>query len=320
MLLGYLAIGVTLLLWSGFFLSLKGGAISALQPADIALTRFVVPMLCLLPIVVRARRSVASVPFRYWLGMFIGSGLPYLLVAGTAMQFVPVSHGSALVPGTLPLFVTGIAVLLFKQPLSQHRVIGLSLVVVGIGLFLVPHLGFDQLHVNGQETTGHLLFLAGSLMWAIFTICARVANLNPLVTSGVIAFASILLLAMLVHLGVLDSYLLNTPIRQWPWYELFGHLLVQGIGAGLFAAFTYLYAVKVLGAERSAAFGSATPVLATLLAIPIFGEYPDLLTWIALLVVSSGSLIASNIFMRHDSSMDYQPPQRHQTKASHHRS
>ncbi|HAS6182856.1 TPA: DMT family transporter [Vibrio vulnificus] len=318
MLLGYLAIGATLLLWSGFFLSLKGGAISALQPADIAFTRFVVPMICLLPIVVRARRSVASVPFRYWLGMFVGSGLPYLLVAGTAMQFVPVSHGSALVPGTLPLFVTGIAVLLFKQPLSQHRVIGLSLVVVGIGLFLVPHLGLyqNQLNANGQETTGHLLFLAGSLMWAIFTICARVANLNPLVASGVIAFASMLLLTILVNLGVLDSYLLNTPIHQWPWYELFGHLLVQGIGAGLLAAFTYLYAVKVLGAERSAAFGSATPVLATLLAIPIFGEYPDPLTWIALFVVSCGSLIASNVFMRHDSSMDYRPPQNHQVKPS----
>ncbi len=36
MALGYAAIITTLFLWSGFFLSLRGGAISALQPADIA--------------------------------------------------------------------------------------------------------------------------------------------------------------------------------------------------------------------------------------------------------------------------------------------
>ena len=37
MILGYAAILTTLLLWSGFFISLKGGAISSLQPARFAI-------------------------------------------------------------------------------------------------------------------------------------------------------------------------------------------------------------------------------------------------------------------------------------------
>lgn len=302
--LGYLSITVTLLIWASFFLSLKGGANSNLTPADIALTRFFIPALVLLPLVWKARNIVTAVPKRYLLGMFIGSGLPYLLVAGTAMQFVPVSHGSALVPGTLPLFVTGIAVLFFKQPLSRHRVTGLAMVLLGIMLFL----GASLSSFNFEYTKGHLLFLCGSLMWAIFTISARVANLDALVSAGFISLCSTLLLLLLIVTGTLPSHLADTPIAQWPFPELAVHSAVQGIGAGLIAAFTYLYAVKTLGAERSAAFGSATPAIATLLAIPLFGEIPDTLTWLALGSICIGSLVASNIFMRNDQSMHYQPP------------
>ncbi|WP_373945201.1 DMT family transporter [Vibrio chagasii] len=302
--LGYLSITVTLLIWASFFLSLKGGANSNLTPADIALTRFFIPVLVLLPLVWKARNIVTAVPKRYLLGMFIGSGLPYLLVAGTAMQFVPVSHGSALVPGTLPLFVTGIAVLFFKQPLSRHRVAGLAMVLLGIMLFL----GSSLSSFNFEYTKGHLLFLCGSLMWAIFTISARVANLDALVSAGFISLCSTLLLLLLIVTGTLPSHLADTPIAQWPFAELVVHSAVQGVGAGLIAAFTYLYAVKTLGAERSAAFGSATPAIATLLAIPLFGEIPDTLTWLALGSICIGSLVASNIFMRNDQSMHYQPP------------
>ncbi len=302
--LGYLSIIVTLLIWASFFLSLKGGANSDLTPADIALTRFLIPALVLLPLMWKARSTIVAVPNRYLAGMFVGCGLPYLLVAGTAMQFVPVSHGSALVPGTLPLFVTGIAVLFFKQPLSRHRVVGLGLVLLGILLFL----GSSLTSFNFEYTKGHLLFLCGSLMWATFTISARVANLNALVSAGFISFGSTLLLLVLIMTGTLPSHLMDTPISQWPVTELAVHSAVQGVGAGLIAAFTYLYAVNTLGAERSAAFGSATPAVATLLAIPLFNEIPDTMTWLALGSICIGSLVASNIFMKHDKSMQYQPP------------
>lgn len=302
--LGYLSIVITLLIWASFFLSLKGGANSALTPADIALTRFLIPALVLFPLVWKARNAIYSVPKRYLAGMFAGSGLPYLLVTGTAMHFVPVSHGSALVPGTLPLFVTGIAVLFFKQPLSRHRIAGLSLVLLGILLFL----GSSLSDFNFEYTKGHLLFLCASLMWATFTISARVANLNALVSAGFISLSSTLLLLFLILTGTLPSHLMVTPIAQWPIAELSIHSAVQGVGAGLIAAFTYLYAVNTLGAERSAAFGSATPAIATLLAIPLFNEIPDTVTWIALGSICIGSLVASNIFMKDDQSMQYRPP------------
>lgn len=294
----------TLLLWSGFFLSLRSGAHSELLTADIALTRFLVPCLLLLPLVIKARQEILAVPKRYLIGMFIGSGLPYLLVAGTGMTYAPVSDGSALIPGTLPLFVSAIAVLLFKQPLSSHRIIGLGLVVSGIALFLSQSLG----HANSNLVQGHFLFLLGSTMWAMFTICARVSNLNPLAASGLIALMSTLSLLILIASGVLDSYLYQHQASKWPWAELSGHFMLQGVGAGIIAAFTYLHAISVLGAERTAAFGAATPAVATLLAIPVFNESPSLLSWLALSLICCGSLIASNVLMKKDTSLSYQPP------------
>lgn len=294
----------TLLLWSGFFLSLRSGAHSDLTTADIAITRFLIPCLILLPLVLRSITSIKIVPKRYITGMFVGCGLPYLLVAGTGMQLAPVSDGSALIPGTLPLFVSGIAVLLFKQPLSQHRIFGLIFVVVGIIAFLSQSLTL----LDNQLLQGHMLFLLGSLMWATFTICARVSSLNPLVTAGFISLLSTLLLTVCISFGWLDSHLATTSFVHWPWKELFGHAMLQGVGAGVIAAFTYLHAISVLGAERTAAFGAATPAIATLLAIPVFNEQPTVLGWSALILVCFGSLVASNIFMKQDNSMLYQPP------------
>lgn len=292
----------TLLLWSGFFLSLRSGAHSELMIADIAMTRFVVPCLVLLPIVYKARQAISQVPKRYLLGMFIGSGLPYLFVAANGMSLAPVSDGSALIPGTLPLFVSAIAVILFKQPLSSHRVLGLVLVIVGIATFLMQSFGHFSLW------KGHLLFLVGSAMWAVFTICARVSNLNPLAASGLISLISMLILTTLIFSGALESTLRQIPFEQWPWAELSGHIMLQGVGAGLIAAFTYLHAISRLGAERTAAFGAATPAIATLLAIPVFNETPSILAWLALSLICVGSLVASNILMKRDTSLEYQPP------------
>ncbi|PFG57827.1 EamA-like transporter family protein [Vibrio sp. ES.051] len=305
MILGYAAILMTLLLWSGFFISLKGGAISILQPADIALVRFLIPSLILLPFVIKNKKAFRVVPKRYLAGVVIGSGLPYFLIVGTAMHYAPVAHGSALVPGTLPLFVSAIAVLCYKQSLSSQRLVGLSTVLLGIFVFLLSNIDAEH---NWSQLQGHSLFLTGSILWAIFTISARVANLNAHVCAGFVAITSLLLLIVAAGFGWIDSHLAVTPLKYWPWDELFAHAMLQGIGAGLIASFTYIYAIRIIGAEASAAFGSLTPVVATLFAIPIFGEQPDSLTWLALMLVTCGSIVASQIFMKNKGGQTYRPP------------
>ncbi|MGR5057027.1 DMT family transporter [Vibrio rotiferianus] len=306
MLFGYCAMFATLLVWASFFISLKFGVHSQLEPADIAITRFIIPSLILIPFVVKHLPSISAVPKRYKAGLIIGSGLPYLIVAGTAMQFAPVSHGSALIPGTLPMFVSAIAVLFYKQPLSNHRVLGLCAVLFGVILFLMSNIGDEY---NWQQLNGHTLFLLGSLMWAVFTISARVSNLNAYACAGFVSISSLVLLSLAITCGWLESYLMKTPMTQWPWRDVMWQLMLQGIGAGLVASFTFLYAVKKIGAEASAALGSLTPALATLLAIPLLSEKPDIVTISALAFVTIGSIVASNVLMKKHHQDTYRPPQ-----------
>ncbi|MDF2155333.1 DMT family transporter [Vibrio sp. CAU 1672] len=304
MVLGYIAMAATLFLWSGFFLSLRGGPVTSLHPADIALARFVIPTLVLMPFVAKYRAQLKATPVKYLFGVTLGSGLPYLLVAGTAMQTVPVAHGSAMIPGTLPLFVSAIAVLFYHQALSKQRIIGLIAVLLGISSFLLSNLGGSY---QSELLQGHGLLLLGSLMWAIFTISARVANLNTYACAGLVAIFSLVMLLAAISFGWLPSLLAETPVEQWPWKALTWHLLLQGVGAGLLASFTFIYSIKTIGAEASAALGSLTPVVATLLAYLVFNEIPDNITLIALMFVTGGSILASNVFMNQAQHNQYQP-------------
>jgi len=114
-LLGYGAACVTVLIWSSYFLSLRFRARSPMGIFDLALFRFCIPGLILAHLLVKRRRRFMEVKFRYLLGIILGAGLPFFLLSAAAMKWTRVAEGSTLIPGAAPLFVTGIAVLIFKS-------------------------------------------------------------------------------------------------------------------------------------------------------------------------------------------------------------
>jgi drug/metabolite transporter (DMT)-like permease len=71
-----------------------------------------------------------------------------------------------------------------------------------------------------------------------------------------------------------------------------------GVVAGIVALFFYGEAVRRLGASRAAVPGSFTPVAAALLGMPLLGQFPGWLTWLAILVGSVGVVLASGSLSR----------------------
>ncbi|MCQ6498279.1 EamA/RhaT family transporter, partial [Vibrio parahaemolyticus] len=65
------------------------------------------------------------------------------------------------------------------------------------------------------------MFLVCSLIWSVFTISERVANIKAYVCAGFVAIVSLLMLIIAVGFGWIDIYLALTPISSWPWEELF---------------------------------------------------------------------------------------------------
>lgn len=286
---GYYAVLITLLVWAGFFISLRAGAKSVLTTADLALIRFGVPALFLSGFAWRRRHKIMATQKRYLLGIVCGAGLPFFFLNATGMQYAPVAHGSTLVPGTLPLFVTAIALLFYRESLSRHRALGLALILSGVGVLI-----FTSLKDTSPDLwQGHLFLLAASLFWACFTVSMRMSGLTPLEGASVFSLGSLLMLVILAFTGHVDSRLSEASGEQ-----LLFQLIVQGLMVGLVAGFCYGFAIARLGTEKTAAIGAFTPVLASLIAIPVFAEFVDINAGLGMLLITIGTLLASHIFYR----------------------
>ena len=271
---GWAAALATVLLWSGFFLSLRLGAEEKLPPQALALLRFGIPALLLLPYYWRHRTRLHSIPLRWQLAMLAGAGLPFFWLGATGMQLAPVAQGSALIPGTAPLMVS---LLLWREPCPAQRRCGLSLIALATAtLLLSGEPGLWQ---------GQVCFLGAALLWALFTLAVRHSGLTALDAAALVAVPSALLLLPTLLWSPLPTV---SHASIWLWQGL-----LQGIGAGLLAALCYAHAIRTLGAEVSSALGSLTPVMAAMLAWLLLGETLSQPVWLALGLLCVGVVLAS---------------------------
>ena len=288
-LLGYGAAFVTVLIWSSYFLSLRFSALSPLAIFDMALFRFCIPGVMLTPLLVKRRRRFMDVKLRYILGIVLGAGLPFFLLSAAAMNWSPVADGSTLIPGAAPLFVTGIAVVIFKQRLTVFRVAGMLAIALGVASFLYSSL----LDPNLELLHGHMLFLVCSALWAMFTISVRQSELKPLEVAAVLTVPNGV---MLLAWGLLAQ-----PELAWgsvPTTDLVVLMLTQGIAVGLGSGVLYSYAITRLGAEVTSAIGSMTPVCATLLAAILLTEAIEVTALLGSILVTFGVICLSGVLIR----------------------
>lgn len=282
--LGLAAALLMVLVWAGYFMSLRIGASSALTTYEIAVLRFAIPGLLLAPLFVRHFHQIRQVPALYLLGMLIGGGLPFFWLGAMGMQNGLVAEGSTLIPGVAPLFVTGLAVVIFRQPLSVWRFAGLGLIACGVASFLIDSLSGDG------SLKSQAIFLSASFFWALFAISLRQCGLSPLVAASVVTLPTSLVL--------LGYGLIAQPETGWhllPVTELYGQIIAQGLGAGLASGFLFAFAISRLGAEVTSAIGSLTPVIASGIALFWLNEILSPAILLGIVLISIGVIFASGI-------------------------
>ena len=278
---GWAAMGAALVTWAGFILSMRSFGASALTPSDVALRRFVVPALVLLPLLPSRLREIGSLRPAPALMIAVGAGLPFFALVAAGGRFTSAAHVSALVAGTAPLAVSILArVLLGQRPAHGP---GLAVIVLGIAL-LVAGLG----GLAPGMLLGAGLLLAASLFWGAYTLGMRQAGLSPLACLMLVTYPSAIAIALLKVAGVFETRLASVDPR-----EILLFAGVQGIGTGIVSTLVYAIAVRHLGALRCATMGALAPVLATGAAIPLLGEQPGLATMVGVVAVAMGVAIAN---------------------------
>ncbi len=279
---GWLTMGLTLVIWASFSLSIRAIGASTLTPGDVALVRFLVPALVLAPFVPSQWRVLQRLPLKCWAMISLGAGLPFFLIASMGGRFTSAAHVSALIAGTTPISFAVVGWLMWREPVPAARLKRLALIVAGVALMV---LGFGT--QSPQALVGMGVLLLASLLWGTYTQGLRLAGIPPLAGVMVVTYPSLLLLAALSGSGLLESHLSTAPMR-----DILVFAGVQGIGVGVFSTLLYGLSIRMLGPQKCSMVGALAPVLATLMAIPLLGETPSLITACGVVVVSLGVVLA----------------------------
>ena len=270
-------------IWASWSVITRLAVTTSLDAWDIAALRFGVAGLLLS--VVLVRRGLARDRLG-WLGLAViiaGLGAPYALVAAGGLHFAPASDQGALNPGCMPLFVALIATIVLGEKLSTARKLGLSLILAGAVIIVAWHAAAW----STSRTFGDALFLFASFLSACFTVVMRQANLEPLHAAALVSTGS-----LVIYLPIYLT-LYGTRLSQLPLAEFIGQAIFQGVLVTIVSLLLYGRAVAILGASGGAAFGSLVPALSALLAIPLLGEWPNEIDWVAIALISAGVYLAS---------------------------
>jgi len=284
--LGLFAALVTVMIWSSYFLSLRIGVLTPLTLVELTFFRYAVPGLLLLPVFIKSLKEYAKVPWIYLCGIMIGSGLPFFLFSAYGMQLTPVAYGSTLIPGTVPLFVTFIAVIMYKQPFPIFRQLGLISICSGILAMIIS----AQYHLDSKLLLGQGIFLVCAFLWAIFTISIRQSGLSPLKVAALAALPNGVLITLWI--AITNPKLGYTAL---PLSAVLGQFIVQGILVGIVSGVCFSTAIVRIGAEKTSAIGAATPAVATFFATILLGEDIHMSLLIGMGFVIGGVFIASGV-------------------------
>jgi len=276
-------------IWVGWILLTRYGVTSSLSPFDITALRFACAGLLLLPIVIKRGWGLRLLGFRTWLIICAGAGVPYVLIASGGLQFAPAAHAGALIPGTMPLWASLLAIKLLHEKISGPRRLGLMLIPVGIVIFV----GAGLTHFETGYWRGHLLFLLAAMCWASFTAAMRQASLK-----GFSALHAAAVVSVVSAVWYLPIYALLLPhrIAEAPMEAIIIQTIYQGIFVSIISLFAYARAVSLLGASLGASFASLVPVLAMLAAIPLLGEVPKPIDYLGITAVTIGVFLSSGAY------------------------
>jgi drug/metabolite transporter (DMT)-like permease len=200
-------------------------------------------------------------------GLF--GGLLYSMLAYNGFVFAPAAHASVLMPGSLPLWTTLLAVFVLGERISGSRAIGLLCIVVGD--LLVG--GASLLHaLDGSGVwRGDLLFILAALVWSCYSVLVRKHALQAVyATTAITVFGFLVYVPSylaLVWVGLLQGQVFTAPLHDVLW-----QMLMQGVASVVVSGISFNMMIRAFGPVRSTMLTAVVPGLSALSAALILNE------------------------------------------------
>ena len=283
---GVLAALATVTIWAAFLIGTRFAVNGNLTVDEVLILRLVPAFVIMLPLMFKLGVIVRGQSILSLLMIAFGATavFPYLISSG--VYYAPASDAGALAPGMLPFWTALFAFIITGEKPSRIRFFGLAIIL--LGAFLVG--SYSIFSSNGQNTwKGHLLFLAGSGMWSIYSVYFRQSGIDPL--TGLVFglfWGSALVIPLLALFG-------NVTFERASIFDIFSMIILQGLLIAIVAMLLYNFAIRQLGPGQTAAFGALTPILALIGSFIFLGETITILKSIGIFTVAVGVVLASGI-------------------------
>lgn len=207
------------------------------------------------------RPTRGDIPLLLGLGATAVAGYNVLFLYG--LELAPASDGAIIVPGLAPVFTALLAWPLLGERIGRWGAAGLVLAFVGLVLVVNPGGSLER-----DRALGALLFVAGALCWAVYSVIGRpaTARFGPVAATLYATTTGTLMLIPFSFAGGGWPELARADAAAWVsvlYLAVFGTVL----------GFVFFYeGISRIGASRAIAFALLVPIFGVIGSMLILGE------------------------------------------------
>ena len=289
--LGVLIALLTVSIWAVFIVATRFSVSTNFTVEEVIFLRLVPSTIIMAPFMIKYDLIPRGLSWLKAGMLMIGASAIFPYIVSSGLSFAPASDGGVLAPGMLPFWTALAAFFILGEKLDKVRRTGLFIILVGALM-----VGLWQIIFNSAEGVwrGHILFLVGSGLFAIYSVIFRQSGLTPLhglligLFWGTLFITPILLLTGRVNFSDVSAFDIGITI------------FIQSLIIGILATILFNYGVRLIGASEMGAFGALTPILAMLGGILFLNESVPLIKMAGIFLVAIGVFLASGI-LKHKS-------------------
>lgn len=209
----------------------------------------------------------------------------HLWIQVTGLQWTTASHTGWII-GITPVFMTILAMILFKEKIFKHQTLGIVLSFAGL-LMLVSKGDFSSLDFIKNE--GDALIIVSSLTWSIYSMVSKRATLNysPIMTTlYLFTIIAIVLAPVTINQSNINA-VEHLSLSGW------GSILFLGIFCSGVAYTLWAQSLAEMPASRVGAFLYIEPFVTFFGAWILLDEKITLLTLLSGLVIIGGVILVN---------------------------
>ena len=289
---GVLVALITVSIWAVFIVATRFSVSTNFTVEEVLILRLVPSTLIMAPFMIKYDLIPRGLSWLKAGMLMIGASAIFPYIVSSGLSFAPASDGGVLAPGMLPFWTALAAFFILGEKLDQVRRTGLLIILIGALM-----VGLWQIIFNSDEGVwrGHILFLIGSGLFAIYSVIFRQSGLTPLhglligLFWGTLFITPILLLTGKVTFHDVSAFDIGITI------------FIQSLVIGILATILFNYGVRLIGASEMGAFGALTPILAMMGGILFLNESVPVIKMAGIFLVAIGVFLASGILKQKNS-------------------